>query len=167
MLNGVPLTNTPKVESDSGMLGALLTQFGAIVNHESVNGIPEPVRPSLIQDRKVLAQDSQFISQLVRCLYLYLSFCLCLCLYYFLFGQADRQRQKATELRRQFWETYIGGVFEAFKMTRDRVPSPKQYIGKRFKKMFANNEWYTGTIQSYDDEKQWWSVTYEDGDAEV
>jgi hypothetical protein len=65
MLNGVPLTNTPKVESGSCMLGALLIQFGDIVNHESVNIIPEPVRPSLIQDRPVLAQDSQFISQLL------------------------------------------------------------------------------------------------------
>jgi hypothetical protein len=66
MLNGAPLTNKPTVECGSCLLDALLTQFRAIVNHESVNGIPEPVRPSLIQDRPVLAQDSQFISQLVR-----------------------------------------------------------------------------------------------------
>ena len=52
-------------------------------------------------------------------------------------------------------------------MTRDRVPSPKQYIGKQLQKMFTNNVWYTDTIDTYDDDKQWWLVTYEDGDAEV
>ena len=50
----------------------------------------------------------------------------------------EKQRLKSAAFTRAFYATHQQGHFEAFKMTRTRVPKPKQYMGAKFKKLFED-----------------------------
>ena len=77
-----------------------------------------------------------------------------------------KQRAKADAHTREFYATHTQGYFEAFRMTRTRVPNPEQYIGQTYKKLFEDDNWYTGEVIEYHDDVQRWKCLYEDGDGE-
>ena len=51
-------------------------------------------------------------------------------------------------------------------MSRTHVPDPESYVNTVVKRMFDDNEWYSGKITSYTDRYQMWHVEYDDGDSE-
>ena len=77
-----------------------------------------------------------------------------------------KQRAKAEAHKRAFYASHQDGHFEAFRMTRTRVPNPKQYVGQAFKKLFDDDKWYSGKIMACHDDAQRWNCVCVDGDSE-
>jgi hypothetical protein len=133
--------NDPSPEE--GLLELLINDFRAILQHEAVSGIPAPKVPALVKPREATTGATKLAAELL-----------------------DKQRVKAAAFTRAFYATHQQGYFEAFRMTRTRVPQPKQYIGSKFKKLFENGAWHSGEIIEYHDDVQRWKALYGDGDGE-
>ena len=68
--------------------------------------MPEPKKPELVKPRALVVGSTNLAKQLL-----------------------EKQREKAAAHTRAFYAQHHDGVFVAFKMTRTRVPDPKQYVG--------------------------------------
>jgi hypothetical protein len=125
-----------------------VADFKVILQHEATHGIPKPLPPVLVEGRESLPGESALLKQLNK-----------------------QQREAAGALTRKFYETHTfedePGEFVALKMSRTHVPNPLQYVGKKVKKLFEDNNWYEGKIIEYYDRRQWWRVKYiADGEEE-
>ena len=133
--------NDPSPED--GLLDFLVNDFRAILQHEAVSGIPAPKVPALVKPREATTGATKLAAELL-----------------------EKQRVKAAAFTRAFYATHQQGYFQAFRMTRTRVPRPNQYIGFKFKKLFENGAWHSGEIIEYHDDVQRWRALYGDGDGE-
>ena len=114
-----------------------------MLQQEAVQGTPEPKQPELVKPRANVVGSTDLAKQLL-----------------------EKQREKAAAHTRAFYAQHHDGVFVAFKMTRTRVPDPKQHVGVKFKKLFENAEWWDGVVSECHDDVQRWRVTHQDGDVE-
>ena len=133
--------NDPSPED--GLLDLLVNDLRAILQHEAVSGIPAPKVPALVKPREATTGTTKLAAELL-----------------------EKQRAKAAAFTRAFYATHQQGFFEAFRMTRTRVPLPNQYVGFKFKKLFENGAWHSGEIIEYHDDVQRWRALYGDGDGE-
>ena len=129
-------------------LAALMGMFKLICSHELVHGIPPPIKPELVQRRKGRAAEDSLATELLK-----------------------RQHKEAAALTNAFYNNHnfdgVDGQFVAYKMTRTLVKDPRSYVGLAVQRKFTeDNLFYKGTIVEYYDPKQWWTVHYDDGDAE-
>jgi hypothetical protein len=130
-------------DAEGSLLGLLLSDFRAVLQQEAAQGTPEPKKPELVKPRAHVVGSTDLAKQLL-----------------------EKQREKAAAHTRAFHAQHHGGVFVAFKMTRTRVPDPKQHVGVKFKKLFENAEWWDGVVSEHHDDVQRWRVTCQDGDVE-
>ena len=129
-------------------LVVLMGVFKLICPHESVHGIPPPMKPELIQRRKGRAAEDSLATELLK-----------------------RQHDEAAALTNAFYTNHnfndVGGQFMAYKVTRTLVKGPQPYVGLVVQREFTEkNILYNGIIVEYYDPKQFWTVRYDGGDAE-
>ena len=117
--------------------------FGLHYSRRQYKACPSQKKPELLKPRANVVGSTDLAKQLL-----------------------EKQREKAAAHTRAFYAQHHDGVFVAFKMTRTRVPDPKQYVGVKFKKLFENAEWWDGVVSEYHDDVQRWRVTHQDGDME-
>jgi hypothetical protein len=123
------LTTTNRAGKDdpspeNGLLDMLLEDFRVVLQHESTHGIKAPKVPELVKPRDSVVGSTSLAKKLLQ-----------------------DQREKAAAHTRAFYaQRHDDGTFTAFKMTRTRVPQPKQYIGAHFKKLFSDDKWHAARI---------------------
>jgi hypothetical protein len=129
---------------ENGLLDVLLEDFRVALQHESTHGIKAPKAPELVKPRDSVVGSTSLAKKLLQ-----------------------DQRKKAAAHARAFYAQRHDGTLTAFKMTRTRVPQPKQHIGAHFKKLFSDDKWCAARMaECHDDVQRWEAVCDEDGDAE-
>jgi hypothetical protein len=125
----------------------LMEFFTLMCGREAAHGIPPPVQPQLMDQRKTKPGAGTLATKLLK-----------------------QQHEQAAALTNAFYINHSveeDGEFFAYKMCRTLVNNPKSYVGLAVKRFFRENEtWYEGKIAAYYDPGQFWVVQYGDGDKE-
>jgi hypothetical protein len=83
----------------------------------------------------------------------------------------DERNAETEELSHKFYEVYQAGVFTAWRcmydVGRGRPTNPEALVGEEVGREFEEfpNVIFAGAIVSYDSQKRWWKVVFEDGDT--